>query len=339
MLVNSGASANLILLQSLINLGYLQKGDLIAFSALTWSTNVMPIIQLGLTPIPVDCSRFTLNSGVGELQSLLEQVKPSAFFITNALGLAGKLDKVAEICSANNIIFLEDSCESIGSEINGVKTGNFGVASTFSFFVAHHMSTIEGGMVCTDDTELYEMLLQVRANGWDRNLPEKSKANLRMKYSVQSEFYAKYTFYNLAYNVRPTEITGFLGRQQLLYLDKTIEARQDNFLRIQEVLNSNGDFCPLRFGHMSKVSAFALPFVLKSPSLMEFYISRFQDAGIEIRPMIAGNMQNQPFYGKYSDRAISLPESDHLHASSFYSGNFPDLSDSELSLIESCIKR
>ncbi|WP_371079300.1 DegT/DnrJ/EryC1/StrS family aminotransferase, partial [Salmonella enterica] len=141
----------------------------------------------------------------------LEQTELNAFFITNVLGFTGDLDKIRDICNERNIILIEDNCESLGTQLPMGKAGNFSLASTFSFFVAHHMSTIEGGMICTDDDELAEMLKIVRANGWDRNLSSKQQLKWRKKYNIQSEFEAKYTFYDLGFNMRPTEITGFLG--------------------------------------------------------------------------------------------------------------------------------
>src|SRR3989338_7190084 len=207
-LVNSGSSANLALIYSLLKLGKINPGDNVGVSALTWSTNVSPLLQLGLNPVPIDVSLNTLNVSSGNLLETLKTKELKALFITNALGFCGDLDKIVKICEEKNIILLEDNCESLGSVAYGKKLGNFGLASTFSSFVGHHLSTIEGGMVCTDDEKLYEMLLMVRAHGWDRNLYTKSQKQLRKKEKCD-DFYAKYTFYDLAYNARPTEISGF----------------------------------------------------------------------------------------------------------------------------------
>ena len=193
-LFNSGGSANLALLQALKNLGRLKDGDKVGFSALTWSTNVMPIIQLGMIPIAIDVDIFTLNIMSVNLSDFLKKESIDALFITNALGFAGDLDVINEICTKSNIILIEDNCEALGTEIGNKKTGTFGVAGTHSFFVAHHMSTIEGGMISTDDEELSIMLRVVRANGWDRNLPSVEQRKLRKEYQVDSEFDSKYTF-------------------------------------------------------------------------------------------------------------------------------------------------
>ena len=150
------------------------------------------------------------------------------------LGFVGDLDKIKKVCEERDIILIEDNCESLGTQLPSGKAGNFGLGASFSFFVAHHMSTIEGGMVCTNDEEFAEMLRIVRANGWDRNLSASQQIKWRKKYNITSEFEAKYTFYDLAFNVRPTEITGFLGLFQLQFLDGNIKTREENYLRLEK---------------------------------------------------------------------------------------------------------
>jgi CDP-6-deoxy-D-xylo-4-hexulose-3-dehydrase len=142
-LFNSGSSANFAVLQSLKNLGVLKNGDNVGFSALTWSTNVMPIIQLGLNPIPIDCDVSTLNVMSFNLKERMKNTQIKALFITNALGFAGDLNNIRQICCDENIVLLEDNCEALGTVLPEGKTGTFGEMASFSFFVAHHMSTIE----------------------------------------------------------------------------------------------------------------------------------------------------------------------------------------------------
>jgi CDP-6-deoxy-D-xylo-4-hexulose-3-dehydrase len=336
-LFNSGGSANLALLQALKNLGRIKDSDNVGFSALTWSTNTMPIIQMGFNPIPLDCEVDSLNVSSKQLLDRLKEVELKALFLTNVLGFVDDIQEVKRICEERQIILLEDNCESLGTETPFGKAGNFGLASTFSFFVAHHMSTIEGGMICTNDSELAEMLRITRANGWDRNLKAQQQIKWRKKFDIKSEFQAKYTFYDLGYNLRPTEITGFLGIYQLQFLDFNIQKRQSNYFRIEEILLRNNDFINLRHDHIQVLSTFALPIVCKTPELREEYLAQFSGAGIEIRPMIAGNMQNQPFYHKYVKNYYNLPNTDFLHTNSFYCGNYPELSDMDLETISSCL--
>lgn len=334
---NSGGSANLALLQALKNLGKLKEGDTVGFSALTWSTNTMPIIQMGLLPVPLDCDPTTLNVMSANLLQRLEHVELKALFITNVLGFTGDIQEIKKICEERGIIFLEDNCESLGSAVNGIKAGNFGIASTFSFFVAHHMSTIEGGMVCTDDEDLAEMLRIVRANGWDRNLTSEQQFKWRKRFNIHSEFQAKYTFYDLGFNFRPTEITGFLGLYQLQFLKNNILIREKNHKRLEEIIKTNDDLVLLKHDHIDTLSTFAFPVVCKTPKLRDIYLSRFSGAGVEIRPMIAGNIQKQPFYQKYVKCTYDMPGTDFLDECGFYCGNYPELTEGDLEVISGCL--
>jgi CDP-6-deoxy-D-xylo-4-hexulose-3-dehydrase len=336
-LVNSGGSANLALLQALKNQGVLRDGDKIGFSALTWSTNTMPIFQLGLVPVPVDCSVRTLNVMSEDLLHVLEVHDLKAFFITNALGFTGDLDRMRDVCADRGILLLEDNCESLGTELPDGLAGNFGLASTFSFYVAHHLSTIEGGMICTDDDDLARMLRIVRANGWDRNLKPLEQVELRKQYDITSEFEAKYTFYDLAYNIRPTEITGFLGLFQLQFLDENIAAREANWHKVKEAIARNPDLLLVEHAHIKRLSAFAIPVICVNAEQRNRYAGKFLEAGIEIRPMIAGNIQLQPFYRKYGSVFSDLEGADFLHHHSFYCGNYAELTSKDLELICACL--
>jgi CDP-6-deoxy-D-xylo-4-hexulose-3-dehydrase len=332
-LFNSGGSANLALLQALKNLGRLRDGDRVGFSALTWSTNVMPILQLGMMPVAVDVRPQMLNVTSGLLIERLKTTPMQAFFITNALGLTGDLNVIRDVCRERSIILIEDNCESLGTELPSGRTGNFGVGSTFSFYVAHHMSTIEGGMVCTNDGELAEMLRIVRANGWDRNLKPEQQARLRERGGIHSEFEAKYAFFDIGCNLRPTEVTGFLGLSQMKHLEKTIVRREENYKRAAAAIRQNRDLVALEDDHISILSSFAIPIVCRTPDLRREYVDRFMQAGIEVRPLIAGNMQRQPFYAKYVKDSYPLPGADLLHDSGFYCGNHAELSEAEVATI------
>ena len=338
-LFNSGGSANLALIQSLKNLNILSDNAKVGYSALTWSTNVMPIIQMNMIPVPVDINIKTLNIMSDTLLERLEAVHLDALFITNALGFTGDLPQIQKICTDNGIILIEDNCESLGTELPSGKAGNFGLAGTCSFFVAHHMSTVEGGMVTTSNKELAEMLRIVRANGWDRNLNTTQQTSLRRRYKIASEFEAKYTFYDLGYNLRPTEITGFLGKYQLKFLEDNINIRERNYYSFEKEITANKDLLIPEHTHISRLSNFALPIVCQTPALRNQYICRFSSADIEVRPMIAGNIQKQPFYSRYVHQTYNLPGTDFIHNCGFYCGNYPELPRKDLDTICSCIKK
>jgi len=317
-LFNSGGSANLAILMALKNLGRLKAGDRVGFTALTWSTNVMPIIQHGLAPVPLDVSPVTMNAMVEHVAKRLDEVDLQALFITNVLGFTGDLPALADLCRKRRILLLEDNCEALGTRLGGRLSGNFGLAASSSFFVAHHMSTIEGGMAITDDLDLGEMLRIVRANGWDRNLTSEQQAKWRARFDIPNEFEAKYAFYDLGFNLRPTEITGFLGRRQLKYLTEGVRLREENYHFLADVLCRNPIYLPLDRRHIERLSSFAFPVLCRTPQLREAAIKRFTEAGVEVRPMIAGNIQRQPFFRKYVSRVYDLPGADLIHDCGFY---------------------
>jgi CDP-4-dehydro-6-deoxyglucose reductase, E1 len=339
--VNSGSSANLAMIQALLNLGRLKQGDKVGFSALTWSTNVMPLIQLGLNPIPIDVELNTLNVSSHTLKKTLKNHDLKMIFITNLLGFCDDIDEVSNICKEKEIILLEDNCESLGSVYKGKLLGNFGLASSFSFYVGHHMSTIEGGMITTDDEELATMLRVVRAHGWDRNLSMNDQQKIRKKFKVNSTFYSRYTFYDLGYNLRPTEINGFLGSQQLQFLDEILEKRNLNFLMLADKLYSNKNYYPLKYGHMDFVSNFAVPIICKTKKKHEELIKKC-DGKIEIRPIVGGDMTQQPFYPKYQRKVGKFWENSNsklIHERGLYFGNNPELTEKELKLMESIFNK
>ncbi|MDP1955353.1 MAG: DegT/DnrJ/EryC1/StrS aminotransferase family protein [Polaromonas sp.] len=331
--VNSGSSANLLLIQAFLNSGRLKKGDIVGVSALTWATNIMPLIQLGLQPFLVDCEIDSLNVSSRTFRDALDvQPNMKAFFLTNTLGLCDDIVKIAQLCTDEHIVFFEDNCEALGSVIDRTLLGNFGVGATFSFFVGHHLSTIEGGMICTDDDELHAHLLMARSHGWDRNLGPDHQKVLRTQHGID-EFYSKYTFYDLAYNVRPSEINGFLGCVQINYWDEIVQRRFSNFSHIHKAIAANEDIVSIRFEQMDLFSSFAIPVICTKSDIFLQYKEKFTRAEVEIRPMIAGNMARQPFYRKYIGNPGSQPNAEFIHKNSFYFGNHPELTSEEVDLV------
>lgn len=332
---NSGSSANLALIQALYNLNLIKRGDRVGFSSVTWATNVMPLLQLGLDALPIDVELNTLNISAEGLSGAIQRTPIKVLFLTNLLGFCGDIDNIKEICDKNNIILIEDNCESLGTVYKGNKLGNFGLAGTFSFFVGHHMSTIEGGAVCTDDKELANMLIMVRAHGWDRNIDKEKRKELMDKYNIKSEFDSRYTFYDLGYNFRPTEINGFLGNIQLQYLDEIVEKRKDNFIKLADFVYGNKDkFLPIKFDHIDLISNFAVPVLCRTKEIKEELIEKC-DGKIEIRPIVGGNMAQQPFFKKYNpDMNFLCPNAEFIYENGFYFGNNPELTDLEIEEIK-----
>ena len=333
--LNSGSSANLAIIQALLNVGKLKKGDAVGFSALTWSTNVMPLIELGLHPIPIDCELDTLNVSSRILLETMKKFPLKMLFLTNLLGFCDDIDVIADICSKKKIVFVEDDCESLGTVYKGKKLGNFGFAGTFSFYVGHHMSTIEGGAVCTDDKDLDNMLKIVRAHGWDRNFTEEKQLKIRIKHHVNETFYSRYTFYDLGYNLRTTEIQGFIANSQLPYVPEIVKKRQANFIKIANALyTQSAKYIPIRFSHIDVISNFAIPVICRTRAIRDDMVRKCIGK-IEIRPIVGGDVTKQPFYVKYMGKSVRccMKNAQVIHDQGLYVGNNPDLSDKETDTI------
>lgn len=162
---------------------------------------------------------------------------------------------------------------------------------------------------------------------------------MEKKYGVKSELQAKYTFYDLAYNLRPTEITGFLGLTQLNYLEQNIAKREEYYAKLEMCIENNPDLIVPYKANISKFSPFALPIICKTLELRDVYLSQFSGAGVEIRPMIAGNMVYQPFFAKYVEKKYVLPNTDFIHKASFYCGLYPELTESDMNILSSCLQK
>lgn len=336
--VYNGSCANLLLIQTLINLKKLKVGDKVFVSNLTWPTNVMPLIQLGLIPVFVDVELESLNVSSALLKEAYKNNNDvKAIFLTNALGFCADIDAIKDFCEEKEILLLEDNCESLGSVYKGKRLGNYGYASTFSFFVGHHMSTIEGGMICTDDEELYENLKLARSHGWTRNNSEDFKEKMKGKYEI-NDFYDIYAFYELAFNFRPTEINGFIGNTQICYWDEIVSKREENFKKFHDAMRQNQGIVELKFDGMDIISNFGVPLIFKDKTLFENYKKKFIDNNVEIRPIIAGNIAKQPFMQGKNFIETDLKNSDYISKNGFYFGNNPELTEEELSRLINLIK-
>jgi len=333
-MTSSGSAANLLLLQAFKNIGYLKNGDKIGVSSITWSTNIFPIMQLGMTPVILDSEINTLNVSPATLKKKISGL--DALFLTNVLGFCDNLGEIAELCWDNKILFFEDNCESLGSKFQGKLLGNFGEAATFSFYVAHHISTIEGGMVVTDNEDLYHELLIARAHGWDRDLPEEKQKKLRLDGNVD-DFYSQFTFYKLGYNLRPTDIQGFLGNDQLQYWDHIVQVRSKNFQIFNNAIRNNKNLIAIDTGHMELVSNFTVPVIARTKELCERYKKIFTEADVDIRPIIAGNISRHPYWK--GENSNDLEGANFIHENGFYFTNNPDLNEEEIKYLINLLRR
>lgn len=316
--VNSGSSANLAAIYSLILSGKLKNNKIIV-PAVSWVTTVSPAIQLGLDPIMCDCDPDNLGLNTKHLEELIEEHDPSCIILVHVLGIPNQMDIINDLCKKNDIFLVEDTCESIGSEFNGKKLGTLSDISTYSFYFGHHMSTIEGGMVCTDDEELYHLLLSIRSHGWDRDLPTKKQESLRKKYGI-SDFRALYNFYYPGFNLRSTDLQAYLGIGQMEKLQNIIEVRERNYKRYKQNLESL-EWLPNEPDNCY-ISNFAFPIITDN---INEVVHNLRENKIECRPLICGSINRHPFwYERYGK--VELKYASRVHDYGLYVPNHQNMS-------------
>ena len=339
-MVNSGSSANLCLLQALKNMKLISNQDKIACSGVTWSTNIMPIIQMNLKPVLIDIELDSLNISYKLLVKSYKENKFKVIFLTNLLGFSADIEKIKIFCKKKNIILLEDNCESLGTKLNNKYLGTFGLASTCSFFVGHHLSTIEGGIIMTDSKKLYEHLKIVRAHGWLRNTDQKMKKELEKKFKVNS-FHSLYQFYYSAFNLRPTEINAFIGNEQLKYLKNNCKIREKNFNNFSKILNNSKKFYKIDTGNKySLLSNFAFPIICKNKTIFNLILAILKKRKVEVRPIAGGDIFSQPFFKDYQNitKRHELKNSLKVKKFGIYISNDPNQNNQDIKYISKVLK-
>lgn len=317
--VNSGSSAILLMLAALNEFKYL-KNKKIVVPALSWVTDVSSPMLLGLEPILCDCNLEDLSCDLIQLEELFITHTPSAFISVAPLGLIPNMYELVKLCDKYDVILLEDICESMGSKYQGKYLGSFGFASVFSMYFGHHLSTIEGGFINTDDEEFYHALLMMRSHGWDRDLPEWKQKELRDKYNV-TKFDALYNFYAAGLNVRSTDLQAFIGIRVIDRLDAYSKKRNENFLFYTQNLLGYSK-ANIRINQSDFISNFAYPII--HPKRDEI-VKELQNNNIEVRPLIAGNIGNKPFWYEKYGKSTNLPNCDLIDKEGFYLPNHQDL--------------
>ena len=323
--VNSGSSANLAAIYSLILSGKLKNNKIIV-PAVSWVTTVTPAIHLGLNPIMCDCDIDNLGLNINHLKKLIKEENPAAIILVHVLGFPNHMSEIVELCEENNILLIEDTCESIGSKYNNKHLGTFGDLSTFSFYFGHHMSTIEGGMISTDDEELYYILLSIRSHGWDRDLPTHKQKELREKYKI-NDFKSLYTFYYPGFNFRATDLQAFIGIRQMAKLNEIVESRNKNYLDYLNGIKNN--FWNIVPPKNSYISNFSYPIITKN---IDKLIQSLRENQIECRPLICGSINEHPFwYERYGKQ--DLPNSKLVHEYGIYIPNNHQMTKEEINKV------
>lgn len=330
--VNSGSSANLLMLYALLEL-YNLRNKKVVVPSLGWATDLAPVIQFGFEPVLVDIDPSNLAVDIDHLAQIFEKEKPAAMILVSVLGLSPRMGEIVELCKKHGVILLEDNCESQGTKYNGVKLGNFGLMSSFSTYFGHTMSTIEGGMICTNDKAVYDMLKQLRSHGWDRDLDKDRQNELREKWGVD-DFSALYTFYVPGFNVRSTDLQAVIGMRQLEKVDGMIEQRNKNFQLFKEKLSPYTWFPQEVEG--SFTASFCIPVIAHSKEAKEEIVKKLKEKNVECRPLICGSMGTQPFYIKQYGR-VELPNVTKVDECGLYIPNHPKLTEEEIERMCDCI--
>ena len=320
LMVNSGASANEL---TMLALKHLYGDGEIIIPPLTWISDISSVIFAGFNPVFVD---INLNNLSFDLDKLKKAITPDtrAIFLTHVLGINGLTEDLLQLCKEKNILLIEDVCESHGTTFNDIKVGNFGFASNFSFYFAHHMSTIEGGMICTNDEKFYQICRALRSHGMMREM-----TNNEMKQEIidaNPDLNSDFIFIRPAHNFRSTEINAVIGLNQLPRLDKNNKQRISNFNYFMSKLDSKKYITDI---NLKGQCNYAFIVILKEPSFEKrnHLEATLKKEGIEFRRGLSGggNQMRQPFMKQFNYNFNNYPNIEHVHNFGWYIGNYPSL--------------
>tara|TARA_R110000824_G_scaffold211635_1_gene397544 strand:+ start:1666 stop:2850 length:1185 start_codon:yes stop_codon:yes gene_type:complete len=325
--VNSGSSANLLMIYALKELGRL-NGKVIVPSV-GWVTTISPLIQFGIEPVMVDADKKTFGINLKQTEELLKTEEISAIIFVQVLGVPHYKEQLLKLSEKYNVPLLEDSCAALGSSYeDGTMVGQVGVMSTFSFYFGHQFSTIEGGMVNTDDEDIYHMLLMLRSHGWGKDLP-KDLYKQKMNDNNVDSFHEPFTFLVPGFNLRSTDLQSYLGLMQVEKADWISERRTRNHLEYGKRLSENFEFqdwgndnpCSISFGVLAK-----------NKQHREEVVSRLVENGIETRIFSAGNLGLHPFwvnrFGEFHGDVA-----DKIHSRGLFLPNYPELEIEDIKFI------
>ena len=321
LMVNSGASANEL---TILALNELYEDGEVILPPLTWISDISSVIFSEFTPVFCDINLKNLSFDLEKLKKLITP-KTRAIFLTHVLGINGLTDELLTICKEKNIHLIEDVCESHGTTFKGKKVGSYGFVSNFSFYFAHHMSTIEGGMICTDNERFYQICRALRSHGMIREMTNESMRNeiINQNPDLNKDF----IFLRPSHNFRSTELNAVLGLSQLKKLDKNNKNRIDNYNYFMNKLDSSKYITDLELDGQCN---YAFTVILKDPSyVIRLNVElRLKEAGIEFRRGMSGggNQLRQPYIKKHFNiNYDDFKAVDHVHNFSWYIGNYPGL--------------
>jgi CDP-6-deoxy-D-xylo-4-hexulose-3-dehydrase len=320
LMVNSGASANELTMLAIAHI--VGEGEIIV-PPLTWISDISSVLFAGHKLVFVDVNLTNLSFDLEKLKAAIT-TKTKAIFLTHVLGINGLTDELINICESQDILLIEDVCESHGTTFKGKKVGNIGFASNFSFYFAHHMSTIEGGMICTNNHQFYQVCRALRSHGMTREMTDVS---MRQQVIDQNpDLNPDFIFLRPAHNFRSTEINAVIGLSQLKKLDAKNQERRENFDIFISNLNPEKYHIAI---NTKGNSNYAFIVILKDPNMEKRNIleSKLRDNGIEFRRGLSGggNQMRQPFFKSVYNDFTDFPVIEHIHSYSWYIGNYPGL--------------
>lgn len=311
-LVNSGSSANLLMYAALQAGGRLKNRKVIV-PAVSWATTVAPAMQLGFEPILCEADRSTFGLDLNHLETLLKKHQPASVILVHVLGVPNDMQAVMNLKAQHEFLLMEDCCAAHGSRFDGRKVGTFGELSSFSFYYGHHMSTIEGGIVCCNSPELNDILLQLRSHGWAKDLSAEKEAQLVAKHKP-IDFNRTFTFYLPGFNVRSTDLNAKIGLMQLGRLDAMIARRAENHRAYQKRISASPAFLCQK-NDRAEISSISFAALCSSVAHRARVADALRANQIETRPLGGGNMSRQPFWRERYP-VIDLPMADRIHQTS-----------------------
>ena len=342
--VNSGSSANLLMYAAAKEWGK-QQGynwtNRAVVQAMGWATTLSPAIQLGYDVSLCDVNSIDWTIDTWQLRAILEKRRADVVTIVHTLGIPCCMANLMRVKEDYPFMLLEDCCSSYGSTTDGAKVGTFGDMSSFSLYYAHVLSSIEGGIVCTDREDLYELLLMLRSHGWARDIDENREEQLAKDWD-RTGLNRMFTFYVPGYNVRSTDLQAFIGRRQLKKFDRFIRDR--DFIHKEYIRQANDDLTGITgvssqyYNEEDTICSISLGIQFDSSTIRDKVAQALFSAGVEIRPIGGGSLGRQPFWIKYNGTPTELPVADELHDTTLLVPNHPFMTSSDVSYIIKVIR-
>lgn len=324
-MVNSGSSANLLMAYALLEGDYL-KNKKVVVPAISWITTLSPFLQFGFDVLLCDSNNKNLGLDTSKLEEIFIKEKPSLLILVHVLAHLNDMDEIHRLCQKYDVLVIEDACEALGTKhLNGKKAGNLSLAGSFSFYYGHHISTIEGGAVTTNDTKLYNLMLSIRSHGWSRDVDQEYKESWKKEFNIDNvrEYY---TFYYPGFNLRSTDLNAFIGITQLDKMDEICKVREENYNFYNKYLENK--FWKQE-SEYSELSSFAYGTIVEN---REEVFNHLRANDIEVRPLICGSMGKQPFWIKKYGHT-SLEVADIVHDFGLYLPNHLYLDEEKIKFV------